>query len=307
MGRSHGSGGGGRSHSSGGGGGRSHSSGGGFRSGGSSFSRHHVSRVPGSSYHSSSIHHHRHIGGPHIHTSVHVSGPTGGIIAIVMIYIIFFLVPMFVSFSGVNQRIDEITTSYYYYQDMISYANQNSGYKKKGVVKGIYQDSQYDDAWYLKYTVYNPNNAYQIYVTEYTFSVYSSEDISKIKLGDEIWIAVDNPTPPIFDSIDMNYSRVSLEEDPEYAECIARKKSLTTTFTIYGIIATSIAGILLFVVIKAIVKKSKQENSSDTSLSLGSETTTPAKPKTQYCEYCGVALDSGSDKCKVCGARSNKQ
>jgi hypothetical protein len=54
---------------------------------------------------------------------------------------------------------------------MIDYAKQNTAYQMKGVVKGIYQDYNYDDAWYLKYTVYSPNNRYQTYVTDYTFSV----------------------------------------------------------------------------------------------------------------------------------------
>lgn len=308
MGRSHSSGG-GRSGGGGGGfggGGRSHSSGGSGRShlgsSGSSFSRHHVSRVPGPSHH----HHYHHSGGPHIHTSIHVSGPSGGLIAIIALYVMFFILPMVISFSGVNTTLDEIKTSYYYYQDMIDYANYNPSYKKQGKVVGIYPDSNYEDAWYLKYTVANPNYPYQTYVTEYTFSVFDSEDIQNWEVGDTIWIAVDNPNPPFFDSIDMNYGNVELEDDPEYEYYKERKESLTKTFTIYGIIATSIAGVLLFFVIKAMIKKSK-EDKDETSLTLPSTTATvPEKPKTQYCAYCGVALETGSNKCKVCGARNDK-
>ena len=54
------------------------------------------------------------------------------------------------------------------------------------------------------------------------------------------------------------------------------------------------------------IKKSK-EDKDETSLTLPSTTATvPEKPKTQYCAYCGVALETGSDKCKVCGARNDK-
>lgn len=300
----------GRSHSSGG---RS-GGGGGFRSSGrshlstgsSSFSRHHVSRIPRTSHHTGThYHHHRHIRGPHIHTSVHISGPVGAIFTIILLYLIFFLAPMFMSFSSVNQNLDEIKSSYYYYQNMIRYAKQNSAYQMKGIVKGIYEDTNYEDAWYLKYTVYNPHNPNQVYVTEYTFSVYESEDISKINIGDEIMIAVDNPTPPIFDSIDMNYANVELDDDPEYDYYEDRKESLIITFTIYGIIATSIASISLFFVIKSIIKKSKQDK-DNTSLNLNKETVSE-ESKTTYCEYCGVSLDSSSDKCKVCGARNNNR
>ena len=315
MGRSHSSGGrsgggGGRSHSSGGGGGRSH-----FSSGGSSFSRHHVSRVPGTSHssihhHSSSIHHHssyHHVGGPHIHTSIHVSGPKSALITLIVLYLIAFVLPMIISFSGVNSSLDEIRTSYYYYQDMINYANYNNAYKMKGVINGIYQDENFEDAWYLKYTVYNPSRPSQTYTTNYTFSVYDSEDITRFKVGDTIWIAVDNPHPPIFDSIDMDYSNVELDDDPEYEYYSERKEKLTKTFTIYGIIATSIAGVALFFVIKSMIKKSKQDN-DDTSLTMPSLVSTEsAKPKTQYCAYCGVVLESGSDKCKLCGARNDRK
>lgn len=304
--RSRSSGGGGRSHSSSGGGGRSHFS----SSSRSSYSS--SSRASGPSHHISfggprHIHHGpRHYGGPHIHTSVHVSGPTGVIIALIVAFLAFYCLPLFISFSNVNGAINEITTSYYYYQDMINYAKQNTAYQMKGVVKGIYQDYNYDDAWYLKYTVYNPNNKYQTYVTEYTFSVYTEEDISKIRLGDEIMIAVDSPLPPIFDSIDMNYGNTTLDEDPEYQLYKQKKANLTKTFVIYGIIAGSIFAIALTFAIKAAIKKAKNEGNDLESSSSTSTTTTDAKPKTQYCAYCGVALESGSNKCKVCGARNDK-
>ncbi len=307
MGRSHGSSGGGRSHSSGGGfsgGGRSHSSGGfGGRShlgsSGSSYSRHHVSRVPGPH-----IHHHRR--GPHIHTSIHVSGPIGALITIIALYVMFFVFPLIISFSGVNSNLIKIETSYNYYQDMITYATQNSSYQMKGVVTGIYKDAAYENSWYLKYTVYNPNNTNQIYVSEYTFSVYDADDIASIKVGDEIMIAVDNPTPPIFDSIDMNYANIELENDPEYDYYSTRKQKMTKTFTIYGIVATSIAGLALVFVIKAMIKRGKERN-DNTSLTLPNTTNEPTKPKTQYCAYCGVALETGSNKCDVCGARNDKR
>ena len=299
--------GGGRSHSSSGGGGRSHFS----TSSRSSFSssRSSMSRPSGPSHHYSGhrhIHHGHYIGGPHVHTSIHVNGPTGVIIALIVAFLAFYCLPLFISFSNVNASLDEITTSYYYYQDMIDYAKQNTAYQMKGVVKGIYQDYNYDDAWYLKYTVYSPNNRYQTYVTDYTFSVYTESDIAHIRLGDEIMIAVDSPLPPIYDSIDMNYGNTTLNEDPEYQLYKQKKKNLTKTFTIYGIIAGSIFAIAMTFAIKAAIKKAKNGDDSLESSSTPSTTPTVEKPKTQYCAYCGVALESGSNKCKVCGARNDK-
>lgn len=307
--RSRSSGGGSRSHSSFSSG-RSHSS---SRSSFSSGRSHLSSRPSGPSHHISvggprHIHHghHYHYGGPHIHTSIHLKGPSGAIVGIILAFIAFYCLPLFISFSNVNSSIDEITTSYYYYQDMINYAKQNTAYQLKGVVKGIYQDYNYDDAWYLKYTVYSPNNKNQVYVSDYTFSVYTEDDISRIKLGDEIMIAVDSPLPPIFDSIDMNYGNTSLNEDPEYQLYKNKKASLTKTFVIYGLIAGSIFAIALTFAIKAAIKKSKEDNDTDLSSSSLGGSSAPEKPKTKYCAYCGVALENGESKCKVCGARNDK-
>ena len=319
AGRSHGGGG---SRSSGGGsrssgGGRSHFSSGGSRSSFSSgsrssfsSSRSHMSSHSSHSHHIGGprpIHHghyHHHIGGPHIHTSIHVSGPVGVIIGVILAFLAFYCLPLFISFSNVNASLDEITTSYYYYQDMIEYAKQHPSYQMKGKVIGIYQDYNYDDAWYLKYTIYHPNHKNQTIATEYTFSVYTEDDISNIKLGDEIMIAVDSPLPPIYDSIDMNYGNVSLNEDPEYQYYHQRKSNLTKVFTIYGIIAGSIVAITLTFAIKAAIKKSKAEG--DNSTLTTATTPTVEKPRTSYCAYCGVALESGASKCKVCGARNDK-
>ena len=303
--RSRSSGGGGRSHSSFSSG-RSHSS------SRSSFSsgRSHLSSRPSGPSHSINIggprhihHGHYHYGGPHIHTSIHLRGPGAAIVGIIIAFLAFYCLPLFISFSNVNGALDEITTSYYYYQDMINYAKQNKAYQLKGVVKGIYQDYNYDNAWYLKYTVYSPTNKNQVYVSDYTFSVYTEDEISRIKLGDEIMIAVDNPLPPIFDSIDMNYGNTSLNEDPEYQYYKEKKANLTKTFVIYGLIAGSIFVIALTFAIKAAIKKSK-DDADDTNTTTTSPV--PEKPKTKYCAYCGVALENGESKCKVCGARNDK-
>ena len=69
---------------------------------------------------------------------------------------------------------------------------------------------------------------------------------------------------------------------------------------------TSIFAIAMTFAIKAAIKKAKNGDDSLESSSTPSTTPTVEKPKTQYCAYCGVALESGSNKCKVCGARNDK-
>ena len=107
-------------------------------------------------------------------------------------------------------------------------------------------------------------------------------------------------------TLPSNYGNKSLNEDSEYQFYKDKKANLTRTFIIYGLIAGSIFAVSLTFAIKAAIKRAKNVDGDTNTTTLTNNTITPEKPKTKYCAYCGVALESGENKCKVCGARNDK-
>lgn len=287
----------------------SHSSGG-SRSGG--FSRgSRGSRSGGFSVGSRGSHfgggHRHHGGGIHIHAHrplrirfgrryyVYSTGVQSrfAIFGILFVFALIFTFAMNLRRQDAQYDINLIEQDYYYYQDMIRYAESHDM-----VVEGVVVDKFYNpeaDRYYVIYEIETGNGQK---LEGYTYSCYTETEVGKYRRGGSIDIAVDQmPITSSTDSINMDYKDMPLTKDGEYLLVQAELREATISFVICVIVDIAI---VVGFVIYAYKKKEVEEDKGAT------PTQTEKVEEDVYCNYCGSLLSKDAKKCSSCGAAVRK-
>lgn len=273
--------------SSSGGGSRSSFSSGGSKSsfGSSSSSSSHSSRSYRSSW-----------GGrySHSHTSVHVYGgfhsSSSKLISIILTCVFAFIGIVFIvvgstQIANTNKLLSIKKADYTYYQNMISYAEQNPEYMQTGYVIDVYFDNEVN-SHYFDYSVCG-----------YRFSTFACYDtVSAPAPGQQINVALNCPKQmfgSFSDSMPVSYKYTALVDDGEYRS-IRGDRTVGIFFVVFG-------SIFIVVAIITIVKSRKK--STETVEEPIAEAPPQPKPSKKFCAYCGAENSPESRKCSSCGAR----
>lgn len=230
---------------------------------------------------------HLHIGGSGHHSNYYEgrnASPSAVLTVIgIILAIIAFTFGGFVTSDLSMKRT--IVNDYNYYQEMIETAFLNSNYKKSAIVTNKFVGDH--DRWWIEYSLNGRKNE--------SFAVYSFEEVSKFKIGQTIYVAVDNPSSKSTDSIPMDYYDMPLGNDAEY---ITYQHNI-----ILHLILTTISGagsVLLFVLA---VKAHKKEKAGTPAEDINLENIPQAStPQTTKCAYCGGTIPSTETTCPNCGA-----
>lgn len=213
----------------------------------------------------------------------------------------FFIFMQGVTLSAYKDDLVLIEEDYYYYQDMISYAeaHRDEGYIVDATVTGKFYN---DDAekYYITYKIRTDSG---LWLKGYTYSCYTLAQASNFRVNTTIEVAVDSvPITSSTDSITLDYKNMSLENDGEYVNTKNKIKSLRTTIGITVAIGLAIlAGAILYAYKKkelAEEKEAKEEKEKEEARELNSTTT--------QCAYCGATYSKSEKKCHCCGATLRK-
>lgn len=235
----------------------------------------------------------------------------------VILFMVFVVFAGALMLSGGNKSIKTIKADYNRYQQMITYANQNSEYKINGVITDQFKNddcdkyyityafpiSYVDDETALleKYRQDVSNGDFEDdWVQGYSFSVYSLDEVgaTKFQKGQLVELAINNKKSEIdssTDSIPTDYLNMPLSQDGEYN--VAKRN------TVVGPIMICVAALVIVGCVAgqiAVIKTSKQEEAETETTQTSSEVSTP-QAKINKCAYCGAVLKEGETKCPNCG------
>lgn len=244
-----------------------------------------------------------------------------GVFAVFIMFGLFFSIPLTIVF---NDQLDKIKTDYLYYQNMISYAEEEYAKGNENFIQdGYITDAFYNEdahRWYYTYAI--PYGNGQI-LEGYTFSVYTFEEIIKFHINDPIKIAVNSyPVTSLTDSIPMDYKDIPLSNDGEYLESVTMRNVSAIVLSVScGLI---VANILLYVAMAVKTKKDIDSKTNHPDLvsvspaplntqSVPTQQTRSAVPQAtpiieEYvrCPRCGGDV-TGQKHCSVCGEKLVKR
>lgn len=233
--------------------------------------------------------------GRHYYIPVSQSSRIKGLFTFAFVLLVFVLL-LITPISMANQTINKIKIDQAYYIDMIENAEQNSEYKKVGVIKDKFYNEDCGK-WYLTYTF--ETDAGET-VEGYTFSVYNNYEIRAFVIGDSINLAVNsrivtNQT----DSITFDYKDIPLENDGEY---LLATKQRSLFIVLEGIFSCGFV-VLVVIATTMIIKKAQQVKTDDsTEDALLNKQNTDSTPK-KKCKYCGTTINNNNESnCPNCGA-----
>lgn len=211
---------------------------------------------------------------------------------------IFFAIIGFIILMSTNSYLKKIETDYYYYQDMISYAESHHEYLKTGYVTDHFYN--YDcEKWYYTYKIAR-DDASGSWLEGYTYSCYTREEIKNIKIGSEIRIAVNSSyVTDKTDSIPLDYKNMPLSRDGEYVDNLGQKRIAILLLVISGSCCTLFIGLE----IRLVVKHKQLEHEFPTENTSSTSNQTNSTKVFKKCAYCGkVAKDENAHTCPHCGA-----
>ncbi len=213
-----------------------------------------------------------------------------------MFMAIFLIVTLSITLGVSDKAINKIKVDRAYYLDMIEYAELHNEYLVNGEVTDRFYNEDCD-RWYVTYKINYQENGVDKTLNGYTFSVYTSEAIRSIRVGDSMQLAVNsNPITSNTDSINVDYKNIPLTDDGEYIKCINGKKISITIISIASVVvAGCIAGAILIVI------KSKQKQQAKVAEEKAKELA-EEKRLNRRCPYCSGKLSPDDKKCPNCGA-----
>jgi len=213
------------------------------------------------------------------------------------------------------QEIEIIKQDYAKYQNMIKTAENNNEYMllttdENAAVITKQEKCDRSDKYFLRYEFEDKNG----YIVEgYTFCTYTKEDMLKMQYqeGQKIQLALSTKKDAITqntNSIDYNYKYTTIEDDGDY---IALKnkdvKGMERGFKLGGFFALlgGIALIVMSVVMYYKKRKIYEENQKAEEVAK-QKAEEAARPKSNFCVYCGAKIPSQDIKCPSCGASVQK-
>ena len=201
-----------------------------------------------------------------------------------------------------GDKIETIKVDYEYYQDMIEHAENNPQYVKEAiVVSHMYNENC--GKWYYTYQIEKDEIdgfGDSGYLSGYTYSIYTRQEILDIPVDTIVQVAVDSETVrKTTDSVPLDHKNIPLERIGEYAES-------TQTFKISKIVCiVSISGLIILIVLLIVMVAKSRENEevpADTIPSQQAPRERETTPSLAKCPYCGARLGKNDIHCPDCGA-----
>lgn len=214
----------------------------------------------------------------------------------IIISIFFMLCSSFV-LIGINQSLKKIKVDYYYYQDMITYAESHPEYLRTGYVTDHFYNENCEK-WYFTYKIEQDDHP-GYWLEGYTYSCYTREEIKNFKINSSIEIAVNSSyVTSKTDSIPLDYKNMPLTKDGEYAQYLKIKHISIGVLVVTGVLCIVFIGLEIHIVTKA-----KQLSSSTSSTNKSTEQANLTK-NSRKCAYCGQVVNNKYiEKCPYCGAK----
>lgn len=285
------------------------------RSGGASFGGHGSSGSSGGSHRGGGPNNH---GGPHRDNGWHhhvdvgyrryrwgrtvyvVPSEKASIITILTCLIFFcFIFSTILAFDVAQsvKDVNNIKNDYYYYQNMISKAENNSEYLKTGFVTDHFLNEDCDK-WYFTYKIARDDVPVG-WLEGYSYSCYTLEEVSKFEIDSEIEIAVNSKVvTDSTDSIPMDYKNMPLKKDGEYLNCVKER-----TLDIVLLVSGCVGFVVLIAINIRVFTKYKEKVSNSNSRTKSSNSSYSKSGSAKHCSYCGASVSSNARNCSSCGAK----
>ena len=214
-----------------------------------------------------------------------------------------------------KQAIQTIEQDYAKYQNMIKTAETFSDYMllttdENAAVITKQEKCDRSDKYFLRYAFKDKNG----YVVEgYTFCTYTREDMLKMQYqeGQKIQLALSTRKDAITqntNSIDYNYKYTTIEDDGDYialknkdVKGMERGFKLGGYFALFGGIALIVVSVVMYYKKRKIYEENQKEQ--EVAKQKAEEA---ARPKSNFCVYCGAKIPSQDIKCPSCGASVQK-
>ena len=237
----------------------------------------------------------------HFGTRVYVFG---GKLSLFFPFILFALFAIIISstlVSSQKQFVKNIKVDYFYYHQMILDAEANPELMKEAEVTDRFYNEEIG-RWYYFYELETHNGST---LEGETYAIYTNEQISLIRVGDKIKVAVNSAKVTLFtDSVPIDFKNFKYQDSAEY---IQARKSLTG-YRIFNVLFWIVEVGLVSGMILYMVKTKKREDlekqvEQDRAQEKHELETEAIKKELDWrCEYCGNKNKASDSKCENCGA-----
>jgi hypothetical protein len=214
----------------------------------------------------------------------------------VLLFMAFSLIACVCELNEQKQFIQLIEVDYRYYNQMILKAENFEEYRRIGQVTDHFYNEDCGK-WYFTYRIAIEDNYGVViedeYLSGYTYSIFTFDEINKYQIGKDIQIAINTDTVKnTTDSIPILCKEFPIEADGEY---IQAQSTCEFFVVIISVMVTACVGIIVSMVY-IILKKNKKQILDKNGIYID----VSEKP---HCEYCGGILKEEDTQCKSCGAR----